>query len=937
MKKLKHLFAAALLLASCVVTTRAATAQAKPGEVVYQTGFEDTQSVPSPADLEGAGASLTTGRKSARALLVERSSDGTSLVHLSLPVEKLRGTLVRYSVFVKAQGVAPPSKPEQGVKVDIRVVTPTGARFTGAQNRFGSGDWKPLMRFADIPADATAVELVLGIENRMGKAWFDDVEVAIANQPQMNPADKGHAVPRLRGAMLGTDLTEKDIRTFGTEWNANVARYQLKWSGTGTSYPFGPADTAEPEEYDAWLESALQKLDALLPAFEKNGVLVVVDLHTPPGGRVKGHLAMRMFEDKRFQEQFVRVWEKIARRYKNNKVIWGYDLINEPQMGKVAADALDYRTLMTQAAQRIREIEPERTLILEADTGGNPRGFNSDFTPISIERVVYSPHMYLPLEFTHQGVDKTRPEGVVYPGTVNGKYWGKAELRQALQGVLNFQRAYGVPMYVGEFSAIRWAPGDSAEHYLRDCIEIFEENGWDWTYHAFRESSAWSVEIGGDKDNKQPSPTETGRKKLLRSWFAKNQKPNFADVKPAEGQQVQDEKLQNFTDVKPAEVKQVRGEKLQLSAQAPRGHDVGTRLKQLIPQNPNSGVTARGSLIASSVVVRSGATTLEEGRDYLLTHDWGMLGIGPNSRVTPNDTVTVDYDYSLMRLDSLVRGADGKEFVKPGNSSLTSPQAPILAPGETRVANLFMPYGGDSSHAELFPILETAAQAQTLSTNGHIPKTLAKLRAGQAVKIVCWGDSVTAGSEASGPATRYPTVLQQRLKQQFPNAHVEVETIAIGSSKSDQWLDPVKYPFPTPEKQAAGKFERIINAKPDLVTVEFVNDASYDAAHVAANYGEILKRLRAVGAEVILITPHFTNPEMMGFQSSREPEKRPYVFALRDFATQNQLGLADASARWAHLWREGIPYVTYLHNGINHPDDRGHAIFADELMKNFAS
>ncbi len=29
----------------------------------------------------------------------------------------------------------------------------------------------------------------------------------------------------------------------------------------------------------------------------------------------------------------------------------------------------------------------------------------------------------------------------------------------------------------------------------------------------------------------------------------------------------------------------------------------------------------------------------------------------------------------------------------------------------------------------------------------------------------------------------------------------------------------------------------------------------------------------------------------------------------------------------------GIPYETLLRNGINHPDDRGHAFFADELMR----
>ena len=47
--------------------------------------------------------------------------------------------------------------------------------------------------------------------------------------------------------------------------------------------------------------------------------------------------------------------------------------------------------------------------------------------------------------------------------------------------------------------------------------------------------------------------------------------------------------------------------------------------------------------------------------------------------------------------------------------------------------------------------------------------------------------------------------------------------------------------------------------------------------------------------------------------------------------------LADATARWEHLWKEGIPYVTLLRNGINHPDDRGHALFADELMGCFCA
>jgi hypothetical protein len=69
------------------------------------------------------------------------------------------------------------------------------------------------------------------------------------------------------------------------------------------------------------------------------------------------------------------------------------------------------------------------------------------------------------------------------------------------------------------------APG--AANYLRDCIELFEEYGWDWTYHAYREWDGWSVEHGSDPNDHQPTAEPTDRKQLLLSWFAKNEKPRM--------------------------------------------------------------------------------------------------------------------------------------------------------------------------------------------------------------------------------------------------------------------------------------------------------------------------------------------------------------------------------------------------------------------------
>ena len=94
-----------------------------------------------------------------------------------------------------------------------------------------------------------------------------------------------------------------------------------------------------------------------------------------------------------------------------------------------------------------------------------------------------------------------------------------------LQPVRDFQLAYNVHIYAGEFSAIRWAPGDSATQYLRDVIELFEEYGWDWSYHAYREWDGWSLEHGPDPNDHQPTAEPTDRLKLMLGWFAKNQRP----------------------------------------------------------------------------------------------------------------------------------------------------------------------------------------------------------------------------------------------------------------------------------------------------------------------------------------------------------------------------------------------------------------------------
>lgn len=387
--------------------------------------------------------------------------------------------------------------------------------------------------------------------------------------------------------------------------------------------------------------------------------------------------------------------------------------------------------------------------------------------------------------------------------------------------------------------------------------------------------------------------------------------------------------------VAPARIIAFTNEPVKLSADKPAGWSKGTRLQGCNARDVN----AFGSFMPDSLQIRrsAGGELLKEGEDYLVDGGWGHVGIGPKSRVTPKDTVFASYRCSVLRMDTIQVFPDGRVTLKVGESHISAPVPSPADPGCLALAHVLVPYRAKTvTPDQIYVIAESPAQAVTRTTRGRIPKTLAKLKAGQRVKIVCWGDSVTQGGNASKTQTRYVDAFAAGLKERFPTANLSVENISVGGSSSRQWLYPEQSKFRDLDPaQTPTRFQRILDAKPDLVTIEFVNDAGLSGQKLEEVYSDILKRFHEIGAEVILITPHFTMWSMMGFKGMREAEKRPYVLDLRKFAEQRQVALADASARWEHLWKEGIPYVTLLHNTINHPDDRGHRLFAEELWKCF--
>ena len=91
--------------------------------------------------------------------------------------------------------------------------------------------------------------------------------------------------------------------------------------------------------------------------------------------------------------------------------------------------------------------------------------------------------------------------------------------------VVDFRREHGgARILVGEFSAIAWAEG--ADQYLRDSISVFEELGFDWTYHEFGGWGwkGWNVEVdveGRGKEAKYTKSEGNPRKRALLDGLAR--------------------------------------------------------------------------------------------------------------------------------------------------------------------------------------------------------------------------------------------------------------------------------------------------------------------------------------------------------------------------------------------------------------------------------
>ncbi len=364
----------------------------------------------------------------------------------------------------------------------------------------------------------------------------------------------------------------------------------------------------------------------------------------------------------------------------------------------------------------------------------------------------------------------------------------------------------------------------------------------------------------------------------------------------------------------------------------------GERLKGVIAYE----CTIADAIVPGSVKVRLTKGTgeyLKPGTDYMLDEKNGNFGRIEGKGIPANTKAYVSYSNVMMRLDSIIRQADGSLSVVRGQSHASTPAPADLLKGQVRIAviwingridkltqdNIFPIESGeeDLSHARRSPAgIEPVAKKL-------VPKSWKKLVRGEKIRILAWGDSVTDAGYLP-KQDRWQSQLVAQLQKEFPNAKIELITEAWGGRNSDSYRNE---PAGSPKNYK----EKVLALKPDLIVSEFVNDSGMNEVRVAKRYGEMLADFRAIGAEWIICTPHYVRPAWMNLTSLKniDEDPRAYTKGLRIFAEKNGIALADASRSYGRLWRKGIPYIVLMTNNINHPNKYGMSIFADNIANLF--
>lgn len=195
-------------------------------------------------------------------------------------------------------------------------------------------------------------------------------------------------------------------------------------------------------------------IDSLINWCRKEKLYIILDMHCAPCGQTgqnidDSHGYPWLFEDEACITKTAQIWKDIARRYRNEPVIIGYDLLNEPIPHFYDTARLNpklepvYKTIV----RAIREVDINHIVFI----GGSQWNTNfSHFGPPFDPKSVYTFH----------------------------RYWSDTT-QSVIQDVITLRDRYNVPVWLGE-------SGENTDNWIKSFRGLLDKNNIGWCFWPYK-------------------------------------------------------------------------------------------------------------------------------------------------------------------------------------------------------------------------------------------------------------------------------------------------------------------------------------------------------------------------------------------------------------------------------------------------------------------
>jgi aryl-phospho-beta-D-glucosidase BglC (GH1 family) len=195
-------------------------------------------------------------------------------------------------------------------------------------------------------------------------------------------------------------------------------------------------------------------LDRVIGWCKKEGIYVMLDMHAAPAGQTgdnidDGYGYPFLFKSEKDQDKCAAIWKTIADHYKNETIIMGYDLLNEPIATYFDANDLNphLEPVYKKITSAIREVDKNHIVIL----GGAQWDSNfKPFGPPFDSKLIYQFH----------------------------KYW-TPPTKAVIQDYIDVRDKYNVPIYCGE-------TGENKDGWVDTFRNVLEQNRIGWHYWPYK-------------------------------------------------------------------------------------------------------------------------------------------------------------------------------------------------------------------------------------------------------------------------------------------------------------------------------------------------------------------------------------------------------------------------------------------------------------------